>query len=330
MSFRASAQRLGLGRLSYRLWHQPISKLRQSVAEGGPLQQWTTARGRRAMLHAASSLRPLQGTPAPQLPELHFLTGKRFWYQTAFCLHSLQCHSSRVFRIVFHDDGSFEPETTAQLRALFPAAEIRFRADNDARLAALLPPDQFPFLHDRRRHYPNILKLTDPHAGARGWRLVLDSDLLFFRKPDFLLDWLSGPDRPLHLVDVGNAYGYPEPLMAELAGAPIPPLVNVGFTGLQSESLDWEKLEYWCRRLIETHGTHYYLEQGLVAMLIAGQSRAIAPAADYVLAPDEKECRAPRAVLHHYVGLSKRGYFRHAWRHAVAPATPPPDRTSPA
>jgi hypothetical protein len=198
---------------------------------------------------------------------------------------------------------------------LFPAAEIRRRADNDARVAELLPPARFPALHaERRRVYPNFLKLTDVHAGAANWRLVLDSDMLFFRRPDFLLAWLAAPDRPLHMVDVGDAYGYPAALLAELAGAPIPHLVNVGLTGLQSEAIDWERLESWCRRLIEAHGTSYYLEQALVAMLLAGRPCAVAPREDYIVMPALAECRAPRAVLHHYVAESKRGYFRHAWR----------------
>jgi hypothetical protein len=46
----------------------------------------------------------------------------------------------------------------------------------------------------------------------------------------------------------------------------------------------------------------------------------VAPANDYRVMPTEAECRAPTAVLHHYVDTSKRGYFRHAWRHALAAA----------
>lgn len=318
MSFRSAAKDAGLGRLAYRFWHAPASAVRQSLAAGGPLQQWIDRRGHREMTRAASTLPTARTPPAAHLPELHFLTGRRFWDQTAFCLHSLQQQSGLVFRAVLHDDGSFDAATIDQLKSLFPAAEVRRRTDNDARVAAVLPPAKFPFLHDRRRRYPNILKLTDAHAGARGWRLVLDSDMLFFRHPDFLLAWLAAPDRPLHMVDVTDSYGYPLPVMAEFAGAPIPHLINVGLTGLQSDAIDWEKMESWCRRLIEAHGTSYYLEQALVAMLLAGRDCAIAPAADYVLAPDEAECRAPRAVLHHYVANSKRGYFRHAWRHVVA------------
>jgi len=169
-------------------------------------------------------------------------------------------------------------------------------------------------LRERRAHYPNLRKLTDVHAGAHGWRLVLDSDMLFFRRPDFLLAWLAAPDRPLHMVDVQDSYGYSRARLESLAGAPLPLRLNVGLCGLRSDALDWEKLEFWCRRLIEAEGTSYYLEQALVAMLLAGRDCAVAPAGDYLLLPPEDECRAPRAVMHHYVAQSKRGYFRHAWR----------------
>lgn len=319
MSLRSSFRSLGLGRLAYLLWHAPSGMLRQSYAAGGPIEQWRDARARDEMIRAAGALVTAQTPADPRCAELHFLTGKKFWYQTAFCLHSLQLHAGSVFRAVLHDDGSFDNATIDRLRHQFPAAEIRRRPDNDARVAELLPPGRFPFLHDRRRHYPNILKLTDAHAGARGWRLVLDSDMLFFRRPGFVLDWLARPDRPLHMVDIGDAYGYPLEAMAGLAGAPIPSRVNVGFTGLQSDAIDWERLEFWCRRLIETYGTQYYLEQALIAMLLAGRPCAVAPAEDYVVMPDENECRAPRAVLHHYVAGSKRWYFRRTWRQVTTP-----------
>jgi hypothetical protein len=322
MNLRDTARQAGLGRAAYLLWHAPVAAVQRSLAAGGPLEQWRDARAEAAMARAAETL-PTSRAPADAaLPEVHFLTGKKFWHQTAFCLHTLQAHAGRGFRAVLHDDGSFDSATRARLAALFPAAEIRRRADNDAQLAALLPPDKFPHLHDRRLHYPNILKLTDAHAGARGWRLVLDSDMLFFRRPDFLLAWLAAPNRPLHMVDVLDSYGYPPALMEALAGAPLPRLVNVGLTGLRSDALDWEKIEHWCGRLLAAHGTSYYLEQALVAMLVAGCDCAIAPASDYVLAPGRDECRAPRAVLHHYVGHSKRGYFRDAWPVALARTRP--------
>jgi hypothetical protein len=39
---------------------------------------------------AAGSLSSKLPAPPRDLPELHFFTGRKFWYQTAFCLHTLQ------------------------------------------------------------------------------------------------------------------------------------------------------------------------------------------------------------------------------------------------
>ncbi len=292
--------------------------MKRSIAAGGPFEQWREHRAARAMELAAQSLPTARKPAAGGLPELHFLTGRRFWYQTAFCLHTLQQQAGLVFRAHFHDDGSLGPEAAKQLGRLFPAATVHFRRESDERLAALLPPARFPTLHAERRHpYPNFLKLTDVHAGRQGWRLVLDSDMLFFSRPDLLLAWLAAPDRPIHMQDVADAYGYPTGLMDELAGTPVPPRVNVGFCGLDSSELDWERIEHWARTLIERHGTRYYLEQAISAMLCAGRDPLVLPAKDYRLLPTDAECQAPTAVLHHYVAGSKRGYFKHAWSIAL-------------
>jgi hypothetical protein len=303
------------GRLLYLLWHQPVAELRRCIAEGGPLEQGKTWRGRRAMERAARTLPPPAGDGPPL--ELYLLTGRRFWYQTAFCLWTFARQARRELAPVILDDGSLTPANRDALARLFPRLRFHERADAQARLHETLPTARFPRLHDRWRHYPHIRKLTDPHLGARGWKLVLDSDLLFFRRPDFLLDWLAAPDRPLHAVDVATAYGYPVELLTRVAGFAPPERVNVGLTGLRSEEIDWERVERWCDGLIGAAGTHYYLEQALAALLVAGRPCAVAPEADYVTLPRPPEATACRAVMHHYVADSKPWYFRHNWRRAL-------------
>jgi hypothetical protein len=252
--------------------------------------------------------------------QLHLLTGRRFWYQTAFCLWTLARHANRPLAPVIYDDGSLTDEFRAPLRRLFPAARFVAHAETIVRLDEHLPDAKFPALRERWLNYPNIRKLIDPHLGGTGWKLVLDSDLLFFHRPEFLLRWLEAPDRPLHAVDCETSYGYSRPLMNELAGAPVADLVNVGLTGLNSSELDWERLEYWCATLHAREKTSYYLEQALIAMLVAGRRCAIAPAADYVTLPEPAEADACLAVMHHYVAHSKRWYFQRNWRRVSSPA----------
>jgi len=277
------------------------------------LNQWRERRGRRAMVAAARRLPPLP-VPPPDVPEVCFLTGRRFWYQTAFCLWSLCQQTGRSLRAAFWDDGTFDAALVAECARLFPGSRVVSSQEIEAELERQLPAARFPILRARRLEYPHLRKLTDVHSGRHGWRLVLDSDILFFRRPDLLLAWLAAPDQPLHMVDVQDAYGYSKALMESLAGNPIPRWLNVGVCGLRSDEIDWDRMESWCRRLQEAEGTSYYQEQALTAMLLAGRKCRVALADDYRLMPSEDEAKRPTAVMHHYVDLSKRGYFRHAWR----------------
>jgi hypothetical protein len=205
------------------------------------------------------------------------------------------------------------------LRRLSPALRIHDFDTLTARLDHVLPAGRFPVLRERWLNYPHIRKLIDVHAGRHGWRLVLDSDLLFWREPRCLLDWSAHPDRPLHAEDCAENYGYSRPLLEKVAGGPVPALVNVGLCGLQSDRIDWDFLEYAAATLIAAERTSYYLEQGLVALLVARHGRAvIAPARDYVTMPDAAEIAAPTAVMHHYVDTARGPYFRQAWRHIPA------------
>jgi hypothetical protein len=249
--------------------------------------------------------------------ELHLLTGRRYWHQTAFCLWTFARHSGRRIAPVILDDGTLSAEFADPLRRLFPLARIVSEREIDVRLDEYLPAARFPFLRSRRAEFPLLRKIIDLHAGHRGWRLFIDSDLLFFQRPDFLLNWHDRPERPLRGEDVVTSYGYPLPLLAELAGAPVAERINTGTLGLRSEDLDWDRFEFWCRELQTRIGPHYFQEQALVALHLAGRDCAVPPPEDYVVLPRPPEALDPHAVMHHYVSHSKRWYFQSNWRTAT-------------
>ncbi len=307
------------GRALYRCFYEPLGHVQALLRAGGPWEKRRTERGRAEMEAAAATL-PLPVTQGEFL-EVHVLTGKNFWYQTAFCLYSYSHYTRRPLRPVLYDDGSLDDVSRRKLERLFPEVRrVSFGAALE-KLETQLPRSRFPHLRERWDHYPNIRKLIDPHLGSRGWKLVMDSDLLFFREPEFLLSWQDTSEHPLHGVDAETSYGYSRPLLEELSGRPLAEKLNVGLCGLRSETLDFDRLEFLCRRLIEQEGTHYYLEQALVAILLAGQPCAVAPAADYLTLPTPPEASECRAVMHHYVANSKRWYFQRNWRRIHNPET---------
>jgi hypothetical protein len=313
---REFLKRWKLGSLFYRLYYRPKGFLERCFRRG--LLNWIIdAQSQQQMEMAVYQLKSIVQQSTTESLNIYFLTGKKFWYQTCFCAYSMAQHTHLRLQPVIFDDGSLEPSHQTEIQRIFPNAQIILKSEIAERINTYLPAHQFPYLHERRQNYPNIRKLTDIHIGSTGWKLVLDSDMLFFRPPTHLLHWLQNPQQPCHMVDVETAYGYPNDFMQTLASAPITERINVGICGLKSEDIDWEKLEYWCKTMIETHGTHYYQEQALIAMLMAGQSCTVVPVEDYIVMPNRAEVMHPKAILHHYVADSKPWYFRYGWRQAV-------------
>jgi len=315
----APRPRPSLGRLWLLGVHQPLQRLRETFSRA-PWDEMLCARGRREMRRAAATLAPAPVAPhAGQIPAV-FLTGHGFWEQTALCAHSLRAQLGSEIPITILDDGSLREGEAAHLRRILPGARIHWSEDIEGRLDEALPETRFPVLRRHRLLYPHLRKLTDVHATlGPGWKLVLDSDMLFFRRPDALAAWLRDPDGPCYATDVAESYGYPRAVMEELAGSPLPERLNVGVLGLRSESVDWDALERWTADLLARHGAHYFLEQGLSAMLVARLPAGLRLSReDYLVMPDRAEGRSPRAVLHHYVAGSKSAYFQDAWRVALA------------
>ena len=316
ISFKQVAKSLHLGVVAYRLYYVPKGLI-QKYVHRDPIKRAIDEQARQQMEAATYNLKPIKNDPTAETYEIHFLSGKRFWYQTCFCAYSMALHSNINLRPVVYDDGTLENKYVEQIKRIFPDVKIIYLNEIEERLDQYLPISKFPYLRERRANYPNMRKLTDIHIGSSGWKLVLDSDMIFFQTPTFLINWLKSPNKPCHMVDVETSYGYSYALMTSLARAEIPQRLNVGICGLNSDEIDWEKLEFWCRTLIEKEGTHYYQEQAITAMIIAGKPCEIAPQKDYIVKPTNEEVVSQKGIVHHYVADSKPWYFRYAWKQIV-------------
>lgn len=311
---RQLARNLRLGEIALWCLYRPFGVVRTSFMEGGFLQQRKTEAGRVQMEEAAGRIPELidPGNPLP-LP-INFLSGNKYWYQTLFCIVSLQQNIERRVEAVVFDDGSFTDPFRDKMLRVVPWLKFVSASEVAERLDSHLPHTRFPSLRARRIAYPHLRKLTDIHCGASNWTVVFDSDMLMFRRPDALLDWMSAPSRPIFMQDVADAYGYSPALLEALIEGDMPKRVNVGLYSAQASDIDWDKMEYWCREQLSREGPHYLQEQALVAMLLGQNQAQSLPSSDYVVMPDLSEGIAQRAVLHHYVAQSKRSYYQHGWQ----------------
>jgi hypothetical protein len=298
---------------------RPLNTIQQSIREGGPIEQWKTRRGKEAMEEAAAELAPLN--PPPEDSEgplkVHFLTGEDHWYQTLFCFISLQRFVEGRITPVLYSDGSLSAPYREQVRRVVPWVEIQTQREIEARLDDAIPRAQYPLLCKWREIQPLTRKITDLHAGSEGWKVLLDSDMLFFQKPDFLIDYLRHPEKPCFMVDIDTAYGYSPQLRYRLADGPIPDAANIGIFGLKSDEVDFDRLQHWLHVMIEEEGTSYNITQGLSSLIFSGYDCTVFPPDEFVVFPSLAEGRSPSVTLHHYVAESKRSYFQHGWKHVL-------------
>lgn len=297
------------------LYRHPRANYNHKKRFGGYLNYKRILNSQKEMISKSEHLTPVKsqtdGSP------IYFLTGKKYLYQTLFCIQSLVKVTDKKFRFVLIDDGTFDEEITTKIAQLLPHADIITAAIINKNLYKVLPENEFPILHQKRKEYPHIKKLTDIHTIPGTWKLVLDSDMLFWNEPKQIIDWLNNPSAPLHMTDCERSYGYSENLMEKLKGHKIPDLINVGVLGLNSEAINWKDLEHWISVLEKQEGKTYYLEQALSAMLIADLHAEALDTGNYKVNPTKEDVLNNVGVLHHYVDLSKEWYFTQAWKNII-------------
>lgn len=310
--------RSNLGHCKTLIYRRPRDELRRLRNWGAQAYFFLPIWQREMETKAAKLPHPVPNRNAAQV-ELWFLTGQKFWYQTAFCAWTFAHQTGRPVTLNLIDDGTLRPTDESSLRRLFPQGSTVRKNQVKERLETYLPAAQFPVLHQRWTDYVHIRKLIDIHLGSMGKKLVFDSDMLFFSQPNQLLNWIDdAKSESILMTDSVESYGYSRELMKTLCGANIPAKLNVGICGLKSETLDWNELEYWASQLAEKEGTSYYLEQAIVAMLAARSGAEVLPARDYITYPTSAQGKAGDGVLQHYVADSKPCYFHDAWRRAIS------------
>jgi len=301
------------GKLLYNIYYRPVNVVK-TISKQGLINYMTINRRAKKMMAHSFHLREMRLNNSKQNFLVYFLTGKKYWHQTAFCLYSLQKSTIEAqVDAIFIDDGSLDKDLIRQINRQFPSSTIKTKSEINNSIEEHLPHSKYPLLNRKREIYPHIRKLTDVHIGSNGWKLVLDSDMLFFRNPGQIITWLKKTNSPFFLHDPFTSYQYSFDLMQSLCKEKVRTNLNVGAIGLKSESINWTFLEDWTAAMEESEGSSYYLEQALSAMLVAGQMVEIADPAQYIVLPDEHEALLPSAVMHHYVAESKEWYLKRSW-----------------
>ncbi len=149
------------------------------------------------------------------------------------------------------------------------------------------------------------MKLLDPFHFAESERFImLDSDVIVYRKPAEVLDWVdSGSEDCRFNRDNVEVYSVPRKAIEQAFGIELWQLVNSGFGLIPTQIMNHALCEEFLIRLSgHTRKAHFH-EQTLYALLASAYGRG------GMLPPEYRilwESRKPKdAVSCHYVGESK-------------------------
>lgn len=239
--------------------------------------------------------------------EIHVLTCERDWLDLIWALKSFFATANLKFRLCIHEDGSLREESAVLLRSHFPDAQLVLRRDANERLN-----DEglrkYPRCASLRAANVLALKVFDFKTYLRSDRLMLvDSDVLFFRRPEILLERILDTKYRYNSLNRDWGMGYSVDPHATQALVPfrIQSHINAGLGLMHRHSYDFELFE-WSLGLPGILSHPHRIEQTLVALACSRFGHEFLPS-EYDVTLDKA---GPTQIVKHYTGPIRHLLYR--------------------
>ncbi len=239
---------------------------------------WSQVLRRRRIQRRILDTPPMRTLPVGEGPvEIRTVTFRRDWINAIWAIKSFLHQSGVDYPVVFHDGGLL-PGQDRELLRHFPDAQVVSQADGDARVLALLEERGLTRCAEMRRTCVMARKLFDLHWLSTAETVItIDSDILFFRRPDDLIRPPGGWPVNLYNADAGHWYTLElDDLEAKLGVRP-PVYINAGLAVVRRESIDLEAIERWLSVPEIWNGDPWLLEQTLHALCSTVNGIALLP-----------------------------------------------------
>jgi hypothetical protein len=262
--------------------------------------------------------------------EVHSLLGRRHIGMALWSLKSLLSQLSFTVNVVLHDDGSLSEADHSELRAHLPGVRIVDRKEADRlmrpKLEGLRGALEYRFTEvptsDHRGNSYNMflwsLILLDFHLLAQARKvMILDVDVLFFKQPQIIADWIrSGEDRrALYSVEAFRPLGRSGGTTAY--GSKPRKTLNSGLLCFPCDLIDLQRIDTWILDNPDLMYTSPVFEQLCYSHVVRKHQDSVELPGDlYSFNYTDANC-----ISTHF-GV-KRGFFENL--HRVAPALLEPD-----
>jgi len=218
--------------------------------------------GKRLAKHAYIRGVILLSAPAsvqnPEFPvEVHIVACHRDAFLLIYTVKQFLRHLGLRLPIIIHDDGTLTWLDKAAIHYHLRGVVIANFSVTFQKIASV---------HNLKARYPNAFALKTgrygtnrlngiriidiPFTAATEKILLVDTDIIFYRKPHALIKWIKNPnDRSMFFMkDQASYYALPENILATVAGGrKIHTEVNCGLLGLTADSMAPAFIERWLR-----------------------------------------------------------------------------------
>jgi len=237
--------------------------------------------------------------------EVHLLCHQGDYLCALWALKSFYRFASVDYPLAIHLQGNTSPAAAAKLRRHFPHARVISQADADPHVVAWLQDHAFTRLLAARSLSPFMMKLTDfPVFSTAVHMLTLDSDVLFFRRPEELVAASAAPsEKGVFQRDLASTYNITEEQALKHLGIRLAPRVNTGITLLARENIRLDRCEEYlkCPQVARPTG---WIEQTLHA-LCASELDRVAYLPESYLVSLEPGVNSAELTARHYAGPSR-------------------------
>ena len=242
-----------------------------------------------------------QGAEVPV--SVHMLVSSQTWDAGIMAALSFEHFSGRRWPLFIHEDGSVSPAQRDTIERILPGVRFVPRPEAEARIPHHLSGHP-KCLSNRSRHNLFLKFLDFPVYAPYDRFIVLDSDVLFFKRPGEILNWVdSGKEECWFNEDTKEKYCIPRPQIEEAFKMRIWERVNTGICLMPKSAISLELSE----RLItafESNAHHpQFFEQTLYAVMASALNRGGMLPTTYNI--NWGYLRAPGSICRHYVGAFK-------------------------
>ncbi len=249
------------------------SKIREKIRRVFPLPEQVLRNRFHALCKKIYSTKPIKIRPNPDC-EIHILTSTKHVRMALLALKSFLRFYQDV-SVVIHGDGTLKKEDEALLRKHIQGCRIILKREADPKISEALR--DYPALNEFRSKRVNLIQAFDFNLLSKAKKIMaMDSDVLFLRKPEEIIQWFTGSNREV-------LYSYEEkPIGPVIGGRYISEAEGVPFKfqkklccGLvcyYPELFDYKLVEIYRRYIQENSHEHLYYAQPIFALCIGKSS----------------------------------------------------------